>query len=364
MLENSAKILDGSENDLDLFFKMSPDLLCITGFDGYFKQVNPSFQKLMGYTQEELLYRPINSFLYGEDEDITTKIGAKINDGDNALRNHENRYLTKKGEKIWLSWNFFPLPEKGLIYGIAKNVTYKKEIESHKNDLIRKLTETNDKLRQLTFTASHDLRAPVNNILAIFKLMDPGKIKDNETSELIDLLKLSTEGLKTRLDNLLENLKQDDVMQVKVEMLRLKEVFNRSVTSIQSMVENSGAVILSDFSQLPEIPFNRTYLDSIFLNLISNSIKYCRPDIKPLVEIRSYEKDGRAHLEFADNGLGFNLNMVEKDIFGFDQKFHHHKDSHGIGLYLVNKQVTALGGKIEIKSKPNRGAKFIISFKG
>ncbi|MBD3627820.1 PAS domain-containing sensor histidine kinase [Cyclobacterium sp.] len=356
--------MDDSAYDLDLFFKMSPDLLCIAGYDGYYKQVNPSFQKLMGYTEEELLCRPIDTFLYGEDIDITTKIVTNINVGDNSLRNHENRYLTKNGEKIWLSWNFFPLPEKGLIYGIAKNVTYRKEMESHKNDLIRKLTETNDKLRQLTFAASHDLRAPVNNILAIFKLMDPARIEDKETAELIELLDQSTVGLKSMLENLLDNLKQDDVMQVKVEKLRLKEVFNRSITSIRSMVENSGAVILSDFSQLPEIHFNRTYLESIFLNLISNSVKYSRPNTKPLVEIRSYEKEGRGYLEFSDNGLGFNLNMVEKEIFGFDQKFHHHKDSHGIGLYLVHKQVTALGGKIEIKSKPNKGAKFIISLKG
>ncbi|MFO7823026.1 MAG: PAS domain-containing sensor histidine kinase [Cyclobacterium sp.] len=364
MLEDSVKILDSSAYDLDLFFKMSPDLLCIAGYDGFYKQVNPSFQKLMGYTEEELLTQPIISFLYGDDQDITAKVRNHTTIGDTSLRNFENRYLTKNGEMVWLSWTFFPLQEEKLLYGIAKNVTYKKEMELHRNDLIRKLSETNDKLKQLTFAASHDLRAPVNNILAIFKLMDLKKIEDQETYELVALLNQSTDALKSMLDSFLANLKQEDVMQVKVEKLNFKEVFNQSINTIQSLVDNSGAVILPDFSLSPEVHFNRTYLESIFLNLISNSIKYCRQNVKPLIEIRSFEKDGSVKLEFIDNGLGFDLDKVKLKIFDFDQKFHHHKDSQGIGLYLVHKQVTALGGKIEIKSKPNQGAKFTISFKG
>ncbi|SHN31497.1 PAS domain S-box-containing protein [Cyclobacterium lianum] len=360
MIENSVGILGSSEYDLDLFFKMSPDLLCIAGDDGFYKQVNPSFQKLMGYTEAELLSHPIDSFLFSEEADFTNQFIRNSDIANSPLRNFENRYLTKKGELVWLSWTFFPLVEEGLIYGIAKNVTYQKEIEASRNELIRSLTETNDKLKQLTFAATHDLRAPVNNILAIFQLMDSKKIEDQETFELVQLLNESTASLKNMLDNFLGNLKQEDVMRVRVEKLNLKEVFSHSVGAIRSLVESSGAVILPDFSRMPEVYFNKVYLQSIFLNLISNSIKYSRPNTKPLIEIYSYEKDGRSHIEFTDNGLGFDLDLVKKKLFGFDQTFHNHKDSQGIGLYLVHKQVTELGGKIEIKSKPNQGTKFTI----
>ncbi|SEJ61230.1 PAS domain S-box-containing protein [Cyclobacterium xiamenense] len=361
MVKDLGNVLKDTDYDLDLFFKFSPDLFCIAGYDGYFKKVSPSFQKLLGYTSDELFSNPVSTFVYGADTSVTAEIRKNII-GGTPLKNFENRYLTKKGEVIWLSWTSFPVPEEELIYGIARNITAKKEIELKKNEWIRYLTQTNDKLKQLTFTTSHDLRSPVNNLLAVFKLMDTEKIKDPETLELVDLLQQSTESLKQMLDTFLTTLKQDDVMQVRVEPISLKDVYSQTRVAIQSVIENSGAVLLPDFSAVPQVVFNRMYLESIFLNLISNAIKYSQPNTKPLIEIRSYLKNGTTRLSFKDNGLGFDMAQVKSKIFGFDQTFHGHKESQGIGLYLVHAHVTALGGKIEVKSKPGKGTEFTITF--
>jgi len=361
MVNELENVLKDTDYDLDLFFKFSPDLFCIAGYDGYFKKVSPSFEKLLGYDAGELYSNPIGTFVYGDDGSITAEIRKNIIQGT-PLKNFENRYLTKKGEVVWLSWTSFPMPDEGLIYGIARNITAKKEIERKKNEWIRFLTQSNDKLKQLTFTTSHDLRSPVNNLLAVFKLMDTDKIKDPETVELVDLLRQSTESLKQMLDRFLTTLKQDDVMQVQVERLSLKDVYAQTTIAIQSFIENSGAVLLPDFSAVPQVVFNRMYLESIFLNLISNAIKYSRPNTKPLIEIRSYMKNGTIRLSFKDNGLGFDMEQVKSKIFGFDQTFHGHKESQGIGLYLVHAHVTALGGKIEVKSKPGKGTEFTIAF--
>lgn len=361
-MEDSKSLLSHADYDLDLFFKFSPDLFCIAGYDGFFKKISPSFQKLLGYTSDELYSNPINTFLYGDDIALTADIRNNII-GGTALKNFENRYQTKKGGLIWLSWTSFPLPEEKLVYAIARNITPKKEIEVKKNEWIRYLTQTNDKLKQLTFTTSHDLRAPVNNLLAVFQLMDPQKIEDQETLELVELLQQSTEGLKQKLDNFLITLKQESTEQVKVEKLSLKEIYNQTTGAIQSLIENSDAVLLPDFTEVPEVEFNRMYMESIFLNLITNSIKYSKPNIKPLVEIKSFVKNGTVKVSFKDNGLGFDMEQVKMRIFGFDQKFHSHKESQGIGLYLVHNHVTALGGKIDVKSKPRQGTEFIISFR-
>lgn len=74
-------------------------------------------------------------------------------------------------------------------------------------------------------------------------------------------------------------------------------------------------------------------------------------------------KNKNIHLSFEDQGLGFDLEKVKDRIFGLYQKFHAHKDSKGIGLYLVHSQVTALGGSIAVESKPLEGTKFTICFK-
>ena len=109
--------------------------------------------------------------------------------------------------------------------------------------------------------------------------------------------------------------------------------------------------------------FNSEYLESIFLNLLTNSIKYSKENENPKIKIYSYVKNKNIHLNFEDQGLGFDLEKVKDRIFGLYQKFHAHKDSKGIGLYQVHSQVTALGGSIAFESKPLEGTKFTICFK-
>jgi signal transduction histidine kinase len=104
-------------------------------------------------------------------------------------------------------------------------------------------------------------------------------------------------------------------------------------------------------------------MESILLNLITNSIKYARPDHFPVITISTRILNGVKQLIFSDEGQGFNMDEVKDKIFGFQKKFHHHIDSKGIGLYLVYNHVTSLGGEITIESKINEGTTFTISFK-
>ena len=104
-------------------------------------------------------------------------------------------------------------------------------------------------------------------------------------------------------------------------------------------------------------------MESILLNLITNSIKYAKPGISPVISISSRKLNGKNQLFFSDNGLGFDMDAVKGKIFGLHQKFHNHIDSKGIGLYLVHNHVTSLGGEIIVESKINEGTTFIITFK-
>jgi signal transduction histidine kinase len=104
-------------------------------------------------------------------------------------------------------------------------------------------------------------------------------------------------------------------------------------------------------------------MESVFLNLLTNSIKYARPDRFPVISIHSEKANGRHQLIFLDNGLGFDMEKVKDRIFGLHQKFHNHKDSKGIGLYLVHNHITSLAGKISVESKVNEGTMFTMSFK-
>jgi len=348
--------------NLDLFFELTHDLFCIAGYDGYFKKINPAVSKLLGYTNEELFSRPINDFVYIDDQQITHQNREKLFE-DFPLLNFENRYVTKSGEIVWLAWTSMPVNSERLVYAIAKNITHKKKLEEDRNLLIADLTKINSGLKQLTFTASHDLRTPVGNLLSVFDLLDTSKIEDEETLEFINILKSATDSLKNTLNKYVDSLIQNEGVQAQVETLNLEESLNAVLLSLNSLIKNSRAVLNVDFSDIKSIKFNKSYLESIFLNLITNSIKYARPGVNPGISISSKRSKGFNQVIFKDNGQGFDLDNVKDKIFGFNQKFHNGPDSKGIGLYLVHSHITSLGGKIAINSKVNEGTEFVISFK-
>jgi len=348
--------------EFEHFFELSADLLCIAGFDGYFKRINPSVSKLLGYTNEELFSKPINEFIHPDDMVMTTKAreGLKKN---NPLLNFENRYITKSGETVWLSWTSMPSYESQTVFAIAKNITYKKKQEQERNSFLASLTKDNKDLKQFTFTTAHDLRSPVNNFKSIFSLLDLSKINDDRNLKILELLKITSEQLHETLTKSIDVLIQKDSLTVDIEELCFENAFKEVTKSIHSLILNSEATIITDFSEVEKIRFSNAYLKSIFLNLITNSIKYKKPDCPPIIHIRTQKSNGINQLIISDNGLGFDMDAVKGRVFGLYQKFHNHIDSKGIGLYLVYNHITSLGGDVSVESKVNEGAKFILSFK-
>jgi len=349
--------------EYERFFALTPDLLCIAGYDGYFKKINPAVSEVLGYSPEELYSRPINDFVYEDDREITARVREELTKS-RPLFNFENRYLTKNGEIVWLSWTSLPVESDQMIFAIAKNITHKKRLELDRNALLASLTKVNDDLKQLTYTTSHDLRSPVNNILSIFSLIDTSKIYDEETVKVMGVLQLAGEKLKETLNHYIDLLNEKHSIKIEPEEIDLQESLAHVLQSISSLIQISKATIEVDFSKARQIRFNKAYLDSVFLNLITNSIKYARPDRLPVINVYS-DKDpgGGTRLIISDNGLGFDLEKVKDQIFGLHQKFHNHSDSKGIGLFLVHRHVTSLGGKINVESKINEGTRFTISFK-
>ena len=348
--------------DSEYFFKLSPDLLCIAGYDGYFKRINPAVSHLLGYSEEELLSRPIDDFMYKGDIDLTRKYRENLIKGT-PLLNYENRYVTKSGDIVWLAWTSMPLDCEQLIYAIAKNITYKKKLEDERNILLSNLTRMNQHLKQLTYTTSHDLRSPVSSLISAFSLIDTSTIENKETLELLDILKSATEGLKLSLNNYVDVLSHSEEQTIPVEDLNLDETVTRIEYSIRALIHHSNTTVKTDFAAFETINFNKAYLDSIFLNLITNSIKYANPNNAPIITISTHIEGGKKQLIYTDNGIGFDMEKVADKIFGLHQKFGNHSDSKGIGLYLVHSHVTSLGGKISVTSELNKGTTFTITLK-
>ncbi len=110
------------------FFDQSPDLLCIAGFDGLFKRLNPAWSPLLGWTNAVLMSRPFLDFVHPDDRPATLAVMDQLDSGDPTL-SFENRYRCKDGSWKWLRWTASPLLDRQEIYAIARDVTYQKRLE-------------------------------------------------------------------------------------------------------------------------------------------------------------------------------------------------------------------------------------------
>lgn len=113
---------------IEHLFNLSLDMLCVAGTDGYFKQVNPAFGRILGFNEGELLSRPLWEFVVPEDRQKTLDELQKLSQGVASV-GFENRYRTKTGEICWLSWMAMPEGEHGLIYATASDITARKKAE-------------------------------------------------------------------------------------------------------------------------------------------------------------------------------------------------------------------------------------------
>jgi len=115
-----------AEEELDRFFSLSLDLLCVAGFDGFFKRVNPAWQRVLGYSPDELLSRPYIDFVHPDDRTPTTTVANSVS-GGRELMSFENRYRAKDGRYHWLEWTAVPFPDEQVIYAAARDITERKE---------------------------------------------------------------------------------------------------------------------------------------------------------------------------------------------------------------------------------------------
>jgi diguanylate cyclase (GGDEF)-like protein/PAS domain S-box-containing protein len=111
------------------FFALSRDMICVAGFDGYFKQVNPAFERTLGYSEAELLGRPFVEFVHPGDRESTGEEASAITGGVGATVQFHNRYLDKGGEVHWLEWTSVGVPGEDLIYAVARDITDRKLLE-------------------------------------------------------------------------------------------------------------------------------------------------------------------------------------------------------------------------------------------
>jgi PAS domain S-box-containing protein len=225
------------------------------------------------------------------------------------------------------------------------------------------LTRINQDLDNFVYTASHDLRQPVNNLAGVFEeLKRSATFHDPEAEQLIEMFEGALHQIHSTIQELAEVVHVERRNeQFTPEAVELLPLTNGVIQSIQSQATSLHADFQLDFSAAPTIRFARLNLQSILYNLLSNALKYAHPDRPPVVRVTTeLQPNGAPVLLVQDNGLGLDLARYGNDLFKMFRRFHDHVSGSGMGLYLVNRIVQQAGGRIEVDSTLGEGTTFRI----
>jgi PAS domain S-box-containing protein len=342
-----------SETLFSQLFHVSPMAIVLLDSDGNVSHVNPGFEKLFGYSYEELKGRELNQTivpngLESEGNDLNTLISSQ------QVIRIETRRKHKDGSMLSVIIYGLPvhLEDKTLgIFGVYVDITEQKKIEEE-------LKIRNTELDNFVYKVSHDLRAPLSSVLGLVNLANHPENDDNLK------LYLNVIGNKVnQLDHFItdvlahsKNLK----LEVKIEPIDFESLINQTFLDL-NYLKGAEQINRSVVVEGGAFYNDRWRIAEIFRNLISNAIKYRnfgRTDSEISLQIEIHEE--RARIVFSDNGIGIESANMEK-IFNMFYRASEQSDGSGLGLYIVKNAIDKLGGQVQVSSTLGEGTTFIIN---
>lgn len=328
--------------------------------------VNSAFTDMTGYPADEVIGKSLE-ILFGKKSDILEfdKLRTAVQEYKECFV--ETISYKKSGEEFWINFSMIPVTDKEGEHShwisIQRDVTVEKEREKEREQLIRELTQNNKDLKQFSYITSHNLRAPLSNLTGLLNLIEEIPIEDSELKEIINGFSKSTHLLNETINDLVKVIIIKDNPSVQKEKLFIKDVFENVFNQLSFLISSNKPILKIDLEVETIFDINKSYLESIFLNLLTNAINYREPSRQLRITIATKVEDNNLFMTFKDNGIGIDLEKNNDKIFGLYQRFHNYPESKGLGLYLVKSQVESMGGTISVDSNVGKGTTFTIVFK-
>ncbi len=329
--------------------------------DGKMLEVNETYCRMIGFSREELLQMKIQDVEAIESpEEIKLRIANILNQGFDKF---ESRHKTKSGKLIDVEIIItFSSIEKNKFYVFLQNITDRKQGEMEREKLIKELSNKYNELMQFNYIVSHNLRAPVANLLGLSNLITMPNRTEHDKLKIIKHIQDSA----TRMDDLIKDLNEILSARSLINIRKEKVYIQSLIASISNTLEKQIKISKSSITihipeEASEIYTIKSYLESILYNLINNAIKYKSADRKPQIIISTKKEHTNFIITVSDNGMGIDLEKQGKSIFGLYKRFYLEVEGKGLGLYMTKTQVEALGGTISIESEVNKGTVFTIT---
>lgn len=348
------------------------DGVIATDLDGNVILMNAVAENLTGWKSKEAENKPIKKVFHIINkitrEDGHNPVESVLETGKTLKLDPNTVLISLDKNKVYaINDSCAPiLDQHGTIMGVVlvfRDVTRQKDEETLKEKITADLVQRNKDHEQFSNIISHDLRGPVSNIISLTALLNDEDLEAEERASMMNALLTSAKRLDEVIIDLNVILSLGKHLNEKKEHIQLSTLVSDIQDSIKNVLEKEKVQFTLDFSRLDVLFTIKSYMYSIFYNLISNSIKYKRQDVPLEISIEGDFVDNKFMLTFKDNGLGIDLSKNGNDIFGLYARFHVDKaEGKGMGLHMVKVQVENLGGTIKVASTVNQGTTFTITF--
>ena len=346
------------------FFEMSLDHLCVAGFDGYLKRVNPSWTRTLGWTEAELMARPSIDFVHPDDRAITLAARSDLSRGE-PLRALTNRYLCRDGTYRWFEWRSVSDVRRAQVYAIARDLTVEREAREASEKLQRQLILADRMASVGTLAAgvAHEINNPLAYVIANLDMVAEGMRQLSagplaaQMGECIEMVVDAREGAE-RIRKIVRGLKTfSRSEEERRTVIEVRPVLELSIDIAFNEIRHRARLV-KDYGEIPRVEADDARLGQVFINLLVNAAQALPDGGAASNEIRvvtSTDALGRAVIEVRDTGPG----IAESVLGHIFEPFFTTKPvgvGTGLGLFVCHNIVTSLGGEITAANLTGRGA--------
>lgn len=351
-----------AEAELEQFFSVALDLLCIADAQGYFRRLNRAWETTLSYSLQELQSRPFLEWVHPDDLPATQAAMQQLIE-EEQLDHFVNRYRTQDGSYRFIEWR--ASLAGSLIYAAGRDITLAKLAEEQMKAAKEAAEAASRAKSEFLATISHEIRTPINAILGMTSLLLDTSL-DPQQQDWVQTIRYGGEVLLNLINDIL------DFSKIESQKLELEEIPFSLPQLVEELLDLMAAQAQSkdlelvawvDPSLPPTLIGDPNRLRQILANLLSNAIKFT-PQGEVVVTVEAGERDPEKQwvsVQVQDTGIGIppeKLDRLFKPFSQVDSSISRQFGGTGLGLAISQRLCQLMGGAIGVESQPGQGSTF------
>ncbi len=356
-----------ADQDLTTFFEVSLDMLCIRDDALNFVRANQAWQTVLGYSPEDLVGKPMLSFIHPDDHPSSKGHMERIRREDEVW-NFVNRYRHRDGHYLNFEWRARRVGDR--VFGVARDITERLIIEAQINEAKRAAEAANQAKTDFLANMSHEIRTPLNGVIGVADALARTALTPAQR-DMVDLIQSSGVTLERLVSDILDVSKiEAGKLEIEVGVFDLRHGIEPILSVHRLRAQEKGLPLHTRFGDTARGQFQGdvTRILQVIGNLLSNAVKFtARGEVSLQVDMVEAALPGQPEqmiFEVRDSGVGFDPAFAATLFTRFSQAdttITRRFGGTGLGLSICRALVEMMGGEIVAESTPGRGSLFRVT---